>query len=625
MGNKLFYRIRLPALLLVLAGTYSGLTTTHAQTIRPGTQKELKIFDPTSNASGNIGLRAAAGTSSYTLTLPSSVPSASQVLGVSGISGDVATLTWTTVSVSAVSTFSGGTTGLTPAPATSGAVTLAGTLGVANGGTGRSSQTANMPIVGGTTITGPQQSVAAGTTTGQPLLFQGSSSLPTFSALNLAGGTNIITGTLPVSNGGTGVATISGILNGNGTSAVTGITSSSGLASVITDETGSGALVFGTAPTINSLTVATGGATITAGGLTVTAGGGNITGNILLNNTGTASELRFREPSGSGSEYTSFRAQAQSGNVTYLLPTSDGSNGQVLSTNGGGTLSWITTTSVPISSLIAATGINTINNTSFGQTWQWNTLAGSSALLLSTNSTAAAGNAQTLLSLSMSGANTTSSQTTYGGQISNTHTGISSTNVGLQINTSGGTNNYGLLVASGEVGIGITTPANALHIDRGTATPSYLQFTAATTTGQTSADGFDVGIDATGAAILNQQENLALSIATNNTTRLTIAATGESTFTGNVTAPAFFETSDMRLKNIIKRDKDLVYFKWNDNRDSLLHIGYVAQEVQRKMPNQVGSDQKGFLSVNYIEVLVFKIRELEKKIEILEKTKKDEK
>lgn len=36
----------------------------------------------------------------------------------------------------AVSTFSGGTTGLTPAAATSGAVTLGGTLVVANGGTG---------------------------------------------------------------------------------------------------------------------------------------------------------------------------------------------------------------------------------------------------------------------------------------------------------------------------------------------------------------------------------------------------------------------------------------------------------------------------------------------------------
>jgi len=36
-----------------------------------------------------------------------------------------------------VTTFSGGTTGLTPAVATSGAITLAGTLGTANGGSGQ--------------------------------------------------------------------------------------------------------------------------------------------------------------------------------------------------------------------------------------------------------------------------------------------------------------------------------------------------------------------------------------------------------------------------------------------------------------------------------------------------------
>jgi hypothetical protein len=43
---------------------------------------------------------------------------------------------WTPATMTVVSTVSGGTTGLTPSTATSGAVTLAGTLAVANGGTG---------------------------------------------------------------------------------------------------------------------------------------------------------------------------------------------------------------------------------------------------------------------------------------------------------------------------------------------------------------------------------------------------------------------------------------------------------------------------------------------------------
>jgi hypothetical protein len=79
-----------------------------------------------------------------------------------------------------VTTFSGGTTGLTPSTATSGAITLSGTLAVANGGTG-------------------------------------------------------------ITSFGTGVATW------------LGTPSSANLAAAITDETGTGLLVFATTPTITAL------------------------------------------------------------------------------------------------------------------------------------------------------------------------------------------------------------------------------------------------------------------------------------------------------------------------------------------------------------------------------------
>lgn len=63
-------------------------------------------------------------------------------------------------------------------------------------------------------------------------------------------------------------------------------------------------------------------------------------GNTVIGGQATASELQFLEPSGSGSNYTAFKAQAQSGNVTYTLPAADGTSGYFLSTNGSGTLSW---------------------------------------------------------------------------------------------------------------------------------------------------------------------------------------------------------------------------------------------------------------------------------------------
>ena len=69
---------------------------------------------------------------------------------------DGSNTSWATVT-GGVTTFSGGTTGLTPAVATSGAVTLGGTLAVANGGTGVTTSTGTGSVVlsTGPTLSGP--------------------------------------------------------------------------------------------------------------------------------------------------------------------------------------------------------------------------------------------------------------------------------------------------------------------------------------------------------------------------------------------------------------------------------------------------------------------------------------
>ncbi len=65
-------------------------------------------------------------------------------------------------------------------------------------------------------------------------------------------------------------------------------------------------------------------------------------GHLLLSNSGTAGELRLAEPSAGGSNYTAFKTAVQAANITYTLPIADGSNGQVMTTNGSGTMSWAT-------------------------------------------------------------------------------------------------------------------------------------------------------------------------------------------------------------------------------------------------------------------------------------------
>jgi hypothetical protein len=71
-----------------------------------------------------------------------------------GTNGNVLTsngTTWASTAPAAGTTFSAGTTGFTPSTATSGAVTLAGTLAVANGGTGQTSYTNGQLLIGNTT------------------------------------------------------------------------------------------------------------------------------------------------------------------------------------------------------------------------------------------------------------------------------------------------------------------------------------------------------------------------------------------------------------------------------------------------------------------------------------------
>jgi hypothetical protein len=118
------------------------------------------------------------------------------------------------------------------------------------------------------------------------------------------------------------------------------------------------------------------------------------------------------------------------------------------------------------------------------------------------------------------------------------------------------------------------------------------------------------------ATVLQSISNTDLQFGTNQTTRLTIASTGAATFSSTVTATGFFESSSILLKDIISRDGDVAYFKWKNKQDDKIHIGYIAEEKQLTNPDQINSDGE-FLAVNYLEILVEKVRKLEKEVEQL--------
>ena len=82
-----------------------------------------------------------------------------------------------------------------------------------------------------------------------------------------------------------------------------------------------------------------------------TKAGDTFTGDIIIDNQ---KELRFEEASGSGNNYVGFEAPATlGGDQIWVLPTADGSAGQLLKTDGSGNLGWATdnttdTTKMPL-------------------------------------------------------------------------------------------------------------------------------------------------------------------------------------------------------------------------------------------------------------------------------------
>lgn len=257
-----------------------------------------------------------------------------------------------------VSTFSAGTTGLTPSTATTGAVTLAGTLGVANGGTGLTSTPTNGQIDIGngtgftrTTLTGTASQVTVTNSAGGITL-----SLPSPINVNTSGSAGSVANALTINNSGTGAAsgtTFDGSVartisyNTIGAAPSTGSTSITNLGTVTTGTwnanviattyggTGVGGtltgLVYGNgASAMSNATaaqvVAVIGSTAVANATYATSSGsaGSVTNAVTFNNAG-AGAASGTTYNGSGAvtvSYNTIGAQAAGTYVTSVTGTS---------------------------------------------------------------------------------------------------------------------------------------------------------------------------------------------------------------------------------------------------------------------------------------------------------------
>jgi hypothetical protein len=209
---------------LAIANGGTGSTSTTYCTLTTNVTGTLPV------ANGGTGVASA--TAYALLAGGTTTTGAFQSIASVGTSGQVLTSngagalpTFQTAS-GGVTTISFGSTGLTPSTATSGAVSVAGTLAIANGGTGSTSTTycsltsnvtGTLPATNGGTgqssyavgdllyaSTTTALSKLADVATGNALISGGVGVAPSYGKIGL---TTHVSGTLPVANGGTGATT----------------------------------------------------------------------------------------------------------------------------------------------------------------------------------------------------------------------------------------------------------------------------------------------------------------------------------------------------------------------------------------------------------------------------------
>jgi hypothetical protein len=190
------------------------------------TDGQLLIGNSTGNTLSKSTLTAGSGISitngSGTITIAATGGGGSGTVTSVGGTGTVNGITLTgTVTTSGNLTLGGTLSGVSLTSQ------VTGTLPIANGGTG-STSTAYCSLSSNVTGTLPIANGGTGSTS------------TTYCSL-----TSNVTGTLPVANGGTGITSF-----GTNVAAWLGTPSSANLAAAVTDETGSGSLVFATSPTL---------------------------------------------------------------------------------------------------------------------------------------------------------------------------------------------------------------------------------------------------------------------------------------------------------------------------------------------------------------------------------------
>ena len=118
--------------------------------------------------------------------------------------------------------------------------------------------------------------------------------------------------------------------------------------------------------------------------------------------------------------------------------------------------------------------------------------------------------------------------------------------------------------------------------------------------------------------LFRSSNNIGIGVLPSGTYKLEIS--------GNVGATAYYETSDIRFKNVIETNPNIDLssidvIKYTALDDDVIRYGYSAQQVKSACEDLARGDEK--LTINYSDIHTLKIKALEDKVKLLEEKLKE--